>query len=170
MKLTHVPYRNIANYTPDFLAGQVPLGFQFLPNISGMLKSGSARALAVTSPKRMTALPDVPTAEEAGVKALGMKYVTIPMHGLHAPAKADIAKALALLEDKEAGPVFVHCLRGADRTGTVIACYRVSHDQWESRKALQEARANGMSWIERAMQSFILGYQPAVQPEVVAAQ
>ena len=68
IELTHVPYRNIAQYTPDFISGQVPLGFQFLPNVTGMLQSGDARALAVTTPKRMTALPDVPTAAEAGVK------------------------------------------------------------------------------------------------------
>ena len=68
VQLTHVPYRNIAQYTPDFLAGQVPLGFQLLPNVLGLLKNGDARALAVTSDKRMTALPDVPTAAEAGVK------------------------------------------------------------------------------------------------------
>jgi tripartite-type tricarboxylate transporter receptor subunit TctC len=68
IQLTHVPYRNIAQYTPDFIAGQVPLGFQFLPNVTGLLQSGDARALAVSTPKRMTALPDVPTAAEAGVK------------------------------------------------------------------------------------------------------
>jgi tripartite-type tricarboxylate transporter receptor subunit TctC len=68
VQLVHVPYRNIAQYTPDFIAGQVPLGFQFLTNVIGLLQSGDARALAVTSPKRMTALPDVPTAAEAGVK------------------------------------------------------------------------------------------------------
>jgi tripartite-type tricarboxylate transporter receptor subunit TctC len=45
----------------------VPLGFQFLPNVLGMIKSGDARPLAVTSAKRMTALPDVPTAAEAEV-------------------------------------------------------------------------------------------------------
>jgi tripartite-type tricarboxylate transporter receptor subunit TctC len=68
IELTHVPYRNIAQYTPDFISGQVPLGFQFLTNVTGLLQSGDARALAVTTPKRMTALPDVPTAAEAGVK------------------------------------------------------------------------------------------------------
>ena len=68
VELVHVPYRNIAQYTPDFIGGQVPLGFQFLPNIVGLLQSGDARALAVTTAKRMTALPDVPTAAEAGVK------------------------------------------------------------------------------------------------------
>jgi tripartite-type tricarboxylate transporter receptor subunit TctC len=82
VKLTHVPYRNIANYTPDFLAGQVPLGFQFLPNVLGMLKSDGARAVAVTSPKRMTALPDVPTAAEAGVK----NYETFGWLALLGPA------------------------------------------------------------------------------------
>jgi tripartite-type tricarboxylate transporter receptor subunit TctC len=67
VQITHVPYRNIAQYTPDFIAGQVPLGFQFLPNVVGMLSSGDALALAVSSPKRMTALPNVPTAREAGL-------------------------------------------------------------------------------------------------------
>ena len=68
VQLTHVPYRNIAQYTPDFISGQVPLGFQFLPNVTGLLQSGDARPLAVTTPTRMTALPDVPTAAEAGVQ------------------------------------------------------------------------------------------------------
>lgn len=81
-QLTHVPYRNIAQYTPDFLAGQVPLGFQLLPNVLNLLKSGDARALAVTSDKRMTALPDVPTAAEAGVK----NYETGAWLALLAPA------------------------------------------------------------------------------------
>ena len=68
VQLTHVPYRNISQYTPDFIAGAVPLGFQFLPNVLGMLQSGDARALAVTSNQRMTALPNVPTTAEAGLK------------------------------------------------------------------------------------------------------
>jgi len=82
VKLTHVPYRNIAQYTPDFIAGQVPLGFQFLPNVLGLIKNGDARALAVTSNKRMAALPDVPTAAEAGVK----NYETFGWLALLAPA------------------------------------------------------------------------------------
>src|SRR4051794_25891122 len=53
VELVHVPYRNIAQYTPDFIGGQVPLGFQFLPNVIGLLQSGDARALAVTTAKRM---------------------------------------------------------------------------------------------------------------------
>jgi len=82
VELVHVPYRNIAQYTPDFIAGQVPVGFQFLPNVSGLLQSGDARALAVTTPQRMSALPDVPTAAEAGVKG----YETFGWLALLGPA------------------------------------------------------------------------------------
>src|SRR5947209_2252295 len=79
--LTHVPYRNIAQYTPDLISGAVPLGFQFPPNVSAVLQSGNARALAVTTNKRMTALPNVPTAAEAGVA----NYETSGWLGLLAP-------------------------------------------------------------------------------------
>jgi tripartite-type tricarboxylate transporter receptor subunit TctC len=67
-KLTHVPYRNIAQYAPDLMAGTVPLGFQWLPNVLAPLQSGGARAIAVANEKRMAALPDVPTTAEAGVQ------------------------------------------------------------------------------------------------------
>jgi tripartite-type tricarboxylate transporter receptor subunit TctC len=68
IEMTHVPYRNIAQYVPDLIAGSVPAGFQFLPNVAAPLQSGDARALAVTSEKRMAALPDVPTVAEAGIR------------------------------------------------------------------------------------------------------
>jgi protein-tyrosine phosphatase len=71
---------------------------------------------------------------------------------------------LGLLNDAAAGPVFVHCRRGADRTGTVLACYRIAHDGWDNSKALSEARSLGMSWIERAMQSYVLHYAAAPAP------
>jgi tripartite-type tricarboxylate transporter receptor subunit TctC len=67
VKLVHVPYRNIAQYTPDLIAGSVPLGFQWLPNVAGALASSGARALAVAAKARLSALPAVPTAAEAGV-------------------------------------------------------------------------------------------------------
>ena len=59
LKLTHVPYRNIAQYAPDLMAGTVPLGFQWLPNVLAPLGAGGAKAIAVATDKRMKALPDV---------------------------------------------------------------------------------------------------------------
>jgi len=81
VELTHVPYRNIAQYIPDLISGAVPLGFQWLPNVNAALKTGDAKPLAVTISKRMTALPDVPTTAEAGVK----NYETSGWLGLLAP-------------------------------------------------------------------------------------
>jgi tripartite-type tricarboxylate transporter receptor subunit TctC len=66
-KITHVPYRNIGQYVPDLMSGQVPLGFQWYPNISAALAAKGARALAVAGGTRLDTLPDVPTTREAGL-------------------------------------------------------------------------------------------------------
>jgi tripartite-type tricarboxylate transporter receptor subunit TctC len=67
VKLTHVPYRNIAQYGPDLIAGQVPLGFQWFPNVAGPIGSKGAIPLAVAGDKRIAALPDTPTTVELGM-------------------------------------------------------------------------------------------------------
>jgi tyrosine-protein phosphatase SIW14 len=98
--------------------------------------------------------------EEAIVKALGMQYVSIPMRGMARPDNGVVARVLGLLNDSASAPVFVHCKRGADRTGTIIACYRISHDSWEPKRALSEARGDGMSIFERSMQKYVLHFEP----------
>jgi tyrosine-protein phosphatase SIW14 len=98
--------------------------------------------------------------EKLIVEAAGMKYVSVPMANFGAPSEEQLARVMAVLDDPTAAPVFVHCRRGADRTGTVIAAYRISHDHWTNEKALDEARSYGMSRFERAMQSFIKEYKP----------
>jgi len=67
-KMTHVPYRVTAQLQTDLASGQVPVSFQLMPNVVGPIKSGQVRPLAVAADKRLGALPDVPTAAEAGVK------------------------------------------------------------------------------------------------------
>ena len=101
------------------------------------------------------------TQEQSWVEAKGMHYVSIPLKGMSAPPGAEVAKVLAVLNDPAAGPVFVHCRRGADRTGTVIACYRISHDHWNNRDALIEARSLGMRFFEMAMQKYVMAYNGA---------
>jgi tripartite-type tricarboxylate transporter receptor subunit TctC len=86
-ELVHIPYKNIGSYAPDFISGQVPVGFQLLPNVLGLIRNGDARALAVASKARMTALPDVPTAAEAGLPG----YESAAWLALLAPANTDKA-------------------------------------------------------------------------------
>ena len=97
--------------------------------------------------------------EKKQVEAAGMKYINIPLDGHSAPTVEQVSRVLALLNDQGSGPVFIHCRRGADRTGTILACYRISHDHWDNQKALSEAKANGMSWTEIAMKHYVLGYK-----------
>ncbi|MGA7240538.1 MAG: tyrosine-protein phosphatase [Bryobacteraceae bacterium] len=98
--------------------------------------------------------------EKKAVEANGMRYVNVPLQGMSAPPSAAVEKVMALFNDASAGPVFIHCRRGADRTGTLVACYRIAHDGWENTKALNEAKTDGMSWVEVAMQHYVLRYQP----------
>jgi tyrosine-protein phosphatase SIW14 len=81
-------------------------------------------------------------AEQHMVEALGMKFLSVPMT-LHAPTDEQISRVMQELSTNT-GPVFVHCHGGKDRTGTVIACYRKTHDGWDAQKALDEANLDGM--------------------------
>ncbi len=105
--------------------------------------------------------------EEAEVEALGMEYRNFPLRSFSAPSVEQIDTLLAILSNKADLPVFVHCWRGKDRTGTVIACYRIRHDGWSNARALKEANSHGLSYAERGMRSFILHF-PAMTP--VAAE
>jgi len=99
--------------------------------------------------------------EKRTVEDDGMHFVSVPMKGIGAPTEEQISKALSVLDDSASWPVFIHCRRGSDRTGTVLACYRISHDHWKNQKALEEAKAYGLSVFERAMRSFIANFHPA---------
>jgi protein tyrosine/serine phosphatase len=111
--------------------------------------------------------------EEQVVRAGGMEYISVPMYGMETPSNEKVVKVLALLEDNSTGPVFVHCKRGADRTGAVIACYRVEHDRWKNDQALGEAKSLGMSFFERAIQRYVREFKPrtldASSPRIVDA-
>ena len=101
IRMTHVSYRGEAPAIADVLAGQVPLLFANVSVVTGQVKSGALRALAVTSPRRAPSLPDVPTLAESGVQGSDVET----WFGLTAPAatprevvqrlNAEVRRALA---------------------------------------------------------------------------
>src|SRR5271166_1792969 len=97
--------------------------------------------------------------EANAVQRAGLHYVRMHWNGYKAPDDTQIAAVLALLNDSSQWPVFVHCRRGADRTGTAIACYRITHDHWSNRQAFDEAKTFGMSSLEVAMQRYIMNFK-----------
>lgn len=104
--------------------------------------------------------------EKQEAEKLKMKYVNVPLPPLSAPTKEELGQVLSLLLHDDSQTIFVHCRRGKDRTGTVVACYRIQHDRWKNEQALREARQHGMSMVERGMESYILHFQPEPQYQI----
>jgi protein tyrosine/serine phosphatase len=77
------------------------------------------------------------------------------MSGLGRPDPKQISRAMAIIDDKENWPVFVHCKRGSDRTGTIVALYRISHDHWSADRAVSEAKRHGLSLFAFRMKDYI---------------
>ncbi len=82
LNLTHVPYRAFPTAFQDVIGGRVDMVVAGVPPITGMLASGKLKALAVTGPKRVSVLPDVPTTKELGFEDLTF----VGWFGLFAPS------------------------------------------------------------------------------------
>ena len=70
--LVHIPYKGSGPLATDLLGGQVTMSFDTVTPVLQHIKSGKLRALAVTTAKRSSALPDVPTLDEAGLKGFNI--------------------------------------------------------------------------------------------------
>jgi protein tyrosine/serine phosphatase len=81
--------------------------------------------------------------ERTLVESLGMHYVSIPWRGHDDPKPEQVAQFLRLLGDNPQRKVFVHCRRGAERTGVMVACYRIAREQWTPERAQAEMDAFG---------------------------
>ena len=90
--ITHIPYRGTGPQLTDLLAGRTQASSAGLPALGAHIRSGKLRAIAVGTPQRIPALPDVPTVAELGFK----DFETSQWYGIHVPAgtPADIVKRL----------------------------------------------------------------------------
>jgi len=93
--LVHVPYRGAGAVLQDLLAGNVQMLVAAAPTVLSLVQSGKLRALMVTSETRAATLPDVPSAAEAGLPAMVMKFWV----GFAAPAGTPAAVVARLNKD-----------------------------------------------------------------------
>lgn len=97
-------------------------------------------------------------AERETVESLGMKFIQEPMSGTSAPSQDQMDRILTHIAAAP-GPVFIHCQFGCDRTGTVVACWRIRHDHWQPEAALKEAKDFGLSPLLPHFHSFIKNFK-----------
>jgi tripartite-type tricarboxylate transporter receptor subunit TctC len=72
IELVHIPYRGVGAAVADLVAGRVQMLSTSIPPVRAQLESGELRALCLAAPKRLPAMPDVPTAAEAGLPGYDM--------------------------------------------------------------------------------------------------
>ena len=97
IEMQHIPYKGVAPAINDVLGGQVPLAFASLPSALNYIKAGKLQAIAISSAKRSSAAPDIPTIAESYPDCVGEVWVA-----LFAPANvnADVVKKTQMAMSK----------------------------------------------------------------------
>lgn len=101
--------------------------------------------------------------EAIWAKNAGVKFIAVDLSNWFKPKPADIEKIIKQIDAPENQPVFVHCKRGADRTGTVVAVYRISHDDYTAKQAVDEAKKFDFGWWQFWMKDYINDYYKEFQ-------
>lgn len=142
IKYKHVPYKGMAQALPDVISGRATFYVASVESVSGPVKAGQLRPIAVTSAKRLAEWPNVPTVAESGFP--GFEAVT--WFGIVVPAgvpaaivnrlNAEIVKVLQAPDVKER-------LDGAVKTGpeAFAAAVKADHDKWA--EVIKEAGIKG---------------------------
>jgi len=99
----------------------------------------------------------IPRDERSAAAELGLELVHIPMDGTKLPSIEEVDRALAVVLDASKRPVLVHCAHGEERTGAVIAAYRVVVEGWNP--AAAEAEAVELGFGFDGLADFLVRYR-----------
>ncbi len=127
----------------------------------GQPKLGGLQRLKELGVKTIVSLrgeDDHSRAESEEAQSLGLRYYGISLPEFSKPKDEEVERVLGIINAPENQPVFIHCHHGKDRTGTIVACYRISHDDWTAEQAKDEAHRYGLGWIEFGMKHYIDAY------------
>lgn len=122
------PLGNLGEVAPRLLRGAQPTAAGF-----GQLAARGVDTVINLREERQ--------AERGTVTALGMRYLPLPLSPVGPPTLAQAEAFLAAVTDPANGEVFVHCYHGADRTGALVAAYRIAVDGWTVERAIAELPA-----------------------------
>ena len=97
--------------------------------------------------------------EKAQVEAAGMRAIAVPIEMTRKGLKEKVDQVVALMADPANQPVYVHCRHGQDRTGIVVAAYRMTLDNWSLKDVEAEMQAFGFNDVWVNFKKFIRSYK-----------
>src|SRR3989338_5226031 len=97
-----------------------------------------------TQVKTSTTTLEEPLKPRKYIKGMGFNYFNIPINTWSLNNK-DVARFLNIVTDKTNQPVFVHCQHGSDRTGTMVAVYRVYAQKWKAEEAMKDRKSTRLN-------------------------
>jgi protein tyrosine/serine phosphatase len=109
----------------------------------------------------------IETGEQKIVESLGMRYVNLPIADGNfftwfRRIPEDTIKQFFSIVQSEQAPFYIHCRRGTDRTGAMVAFYRMVHHRWDAARARNEADDVGMRFWYRGLRRQIGAFDPSV--------
>jgi tyrosine-protein phosphatase SIW14 len=102
--------------------------------------------------------------ERREAERMGFHYVEIPIRSgpfsATPPTDDQVQQFLSVVSDSSARPVFIHCLRGRDRTGAMAAVYRIHSCHWSADEAVEEMKALGFRGHYKKLLQFVRYWSP----------
>jgi protein tyrosine/serine phosphatase len=92
--------------------------------------------------------------EKQWLDARGMMQVVEEMTGTTAPEDTQVSQTLGILADPDKRPMFVHCMKGQDRTGVIIALHRIFNEGWSAKAAEDEMLGFGFNTMLGALKNY----------------
>ena len=99
------------------------------------------KGLGVDTVVRLSLGEEGSAAEKGVVESLGMRFVNLPWSSVHLPTSDQVVEFLTLVREHPEQRIFVHCKAGSDRTGVMVALYRITIDHWTTDQAIDEMKA-----------------------------
>jgi protein tyrosine/serine phosphatase len=109
--------------------------------------------------------------EQSDARSVGIVFLNYPLSSLHDPNKAqihDIDQVLQMMHDPARRPIFVHCRHGVDRTGLIVALYRIRFEGWTQDQAWEEWVSLGHKRINQGVTHDLDEYFNLMAPKYAA--
>jgi protein tyrosine phosphatase (PTP) superfamily phosphohydrolase (DUF442 family) len=160
LDISKIRIENFGRVNDTYYRGGQPAGQDY----AALAAAGIKTVISLTS-------DDAQPNEKAQAEAAGMKFFQIPMTTHQVPTAAQVAEFLAIVDNRNAQPVYVHCVGGRHRTGVMTAIYRMTHDNWSASQAFAEMKHYkfGADFLHSEFKDFVMGYPAQVAHAAAAA-